>query len=61
METSVGAGGPSAAAVRRLLRPDCRAVSDALDKLQLSGLVSGLPQLAGCGPAMRPQGSDISA
>ena len=37
------------AATKRLLRLDCCAVSDALDKLKLSGVVSGLPQLAGSG------------
>ena len=36
-------------AVERLARLDCCAVSDALDKLQLAGVVSGLPQLAGSG------------
>jgi regulator of RNase E activity RraA len=36
-------------AVERLSRLDCCAVSDALDKLKLSGVVSGLPQLAGSG------------
>src|SRR5450830_500756 len=36
-------------AVERLSRLDCCAVSDALDKLELSGVVSGLPQLAGSG------------
>jgi 4-hydroxy-4-methyl-2-oxoglutarate aldolase len=39
----------AAAAVKRLARLDCCAVSDALDKLKLSGVVSGLPQLAGSG------------
>jgi regulator of RNase E activity RraA len=33
--------------VERLAQLDCCAVSDALDKLQLPGVVSGLPQLAG--------------
>jgi regulator of RNase E activity RraA len=33
----------------RLLRLDCCAVSDALDKLKLGGVVSGLPQLSGSG------------
>ena len=37
------------AAVERLSRLDCCAVSDALDKLKLSGVVSGLPQLSGTG------------
>jgi regulator of RNase E activity RraA len=37
------------ATVARLARLDCCAVSDALDKLKLSGVVSGLPQLAGTG------------
>ena len=36
-------------AVERLSRLDCCAVSDALDQLKLSGVVSGLPQLAGSG------------
>ncbi|MCI0151716.1 RraA family protein [Paraburkholderia sediminicola] len=35
--------------VQRLRRLDCCAVSDALDKLKLPGVVSGLPQLAGAG------------
>ncbi|MCX7141780.1 MAG: RraA family protein [Proteobacteria bacterium] len=39
----------SAAATERLLRLDCCAVSDALDKLKLPGVVSGLPQLSGSG------------
>jgi 4-hydroxy-4-methyl-2-oxoglutarate aldolase len=39
----------SAAATGRLSRLDCCAVSDALDKLKLSGVVSGLPQLSGSG------------
>ena len=33
--------------VQRLARIDCCAVSDALDKLKLPGVVSGLPQLSG--------------
>jgi 4-hydroxy-4-methyl-2-oxoglutarate aldolase len=33
--------------VERLGRLDCCAISDALDRLQLPGVVSGLPQLAG--------------
>jgi 4-hydroxy-4-methyl-2-oxoglutarate aldolase len=39
----------AASAVERLSRLDCCAVSDALDKLKLTGVVSGLPQLAGSG------------
>jgi len=35
--------------VQRLARLDCCALSDALDKLQLTGVVSGLPQLSGSG------------
>jgi len=35
--------------VERLSRLDCCAISDALDKLKLTGVVSGLPQLAGSG------------
>ncbi len=35
--------------VQRLRRLDCCAVSDALDKLKRSGVVSGLPQRAGSG------------
>ncbi|MPW19564.1 RraA family protein [Paraburkholderia sp. CNPSo 3157] len=35
--------------VQRLRRLDCCAVSDALDKLKLSGVVSGLPQRSGTG------------
>jgi len=35
--------------VRRLRRLDCCAISDALDKLKLGGVVSGLPQRAGSG------------
>ncbi|WP_322061647.1 RraA family protein [Paraburkholderia sp. J63] len=35
--------------VQRLRRLDCCAVSDALDKLRLSGVVSGLPQRSGAG------------
>ena len=35
--------------VQRLRRLDCCAVSDALDKLKLNGVVSGLPQRAGSG------------
>ena len=34
----------SAAGTERLSRLDCCAVSDALDKLKLGGVVSGLPQ-----------------
>lgn len=37
------------AATERLARLDCCAVSDALDKLALSGVVSGLPRLSGSG------------
>lgn len=37
------------AAVERLARLDCCALSDALDKLKLAGVVSGLPQLSGSG------------
>jgi regulator of RNase E activity RraA len=37
----------SASATDRLARLDCCAVSDALDKLKLGGVVSGLPQLSG--------------
>jgi regulator of RNase E activity RraA len=37
------------AAVQRLARLDCCALSDALDKLKLTGVVSGLPQLSGSG------------
>jgi regulator of RNase E activity RraA len=36
-------------AAERLKRLDCCAVSDALDKLKLGGVVSGLPQLSGNG------------
>lgn len=36
-------------ATERLLRLDCCAVSDALDKLKLGGVVSGLPRLSGVG------------
>ena len=39
----------SADAAARLARLDCCAVSDALDKLKLAGVVSGLPQLSGSG------------
>ncbi|KDB07263.1 Dimethylmenaquinone methyltransferase [Burkholderia sp. lig30] len=35
--------------VQRLRRLDCCAVSDALDKLKLPGVVSGLPQRSGAG------------
>lgn len=35
--------------VQRLRRLDCCAVSDALDKLKLTGVVSGLPQRSGTG------------
>lgn len=35
--------------VVRLARLDCCALSDALDKLKLTGVVSGLPQLSGAG------------
>lgn len=35
--------------VQRLRRLDCCAVSDALDKLKLTGTVSGLPQRSGAG------------
>lgn len=46
-----GTGGPDATGagdpwVERLSRLDCCAVSDALDKLKLSGVVTGLAQLA---------------
>ncbi len=37
------------APLMRLARLDCCAVSDALDKLKLAGVVSGLPQLSGSG------------
>lgn len=37
------------AVVARLARLDCCALSDALDKLKLTGVVSGLPQLSGSG------------
>jgi 4-hydroxy-4-methyl-2-oxoglutarate aldolase len=49
MEHIDSASRQTRSAVERLLRLDCCAVSDALDKLQLSGVVSGLPQLAGSG------------
>ena len=39
----------SATATDRLSRLDCCAVSDALDKLKLGGVVSGLSQLSGSG------------
>jgi 4-hydroxy-4-methyl-2-oxoglutarate aldolase len=39
----------SDAVTDRLKRLDCCAVSDALDKLKLGGVVSGLPQLSGSG------------
>jgi 4-hydroxy-4-methyl-2-oxoglutarate aldolase len=39
----------SADAAARLGRLDCCAVSDALDKLKLTGVVSGLPQFSGSG------------
>ena len=39
----------SAAATDRLSRLDCCAISDALDKLKLGGVVSGLQQLSGPG------------
>ncbi|RJG03111.1 RraA family protein [Noviherbaspirillum sedimenti] len=39
----------AAALVRRLRRLDCCAVSDAMDCLQLQGVVSGLPQRSGSG------------
>jgi regulator of RNase E activity RraA len=38
-----------ASVIERLLRLDSCAVSDALDKLKLNGVVSGLPQLSGAG------------
>lgn len=41
--------GQAGAAVERLARLDCCALSDALDKLKLPGVVSGLPQLSGAG------------
>jgi 4-hydroxy-4-methyl-2-oxoglutarate aldolase len=41
--------GKAAAAVQRLLRLDACAVSDALDKLKLNGVVSGLERLSGAG------------
>jgi 4-hydroxy-4-methyl-2-oxoglutarate aldolase len=37
------------AVVERLARLDCCALSDTLDKLRLTGVVSGLPQLSGSG------------
>jgi len=52
MNTSDSGRNPSPApaeAVARLARLDCCAVSDALDKLKLGGVVSGLPQLSGAG------------
>jgi 4-hydroxy-4-methyl-2-oxoglutarate aldolase len=39
--------GRAAAAIQRLLRLDACAVSDALDKLKLNGVVSGLERLSG--------------
>ena len=39
----------SDAATERLKRLDCCAVSDAMDKLKLGGVVSGLPQRSGTG------------
>ena len=41
--------GQEGPAIERLARLDCCALSDALDKLKLPGVVSGLPQLAGSG------------
>lgn len=39
--------GRQAACVHRLRRLDCCALSDAMDSLQIAGVASGLPQLAG--------------
>jgi len=36
----------SQALVKRLAKLDCCAVSDAMDKLKVAGVVSGLPQLS---------------
>jgi len=49
LETMDSKPNQTRSAVERLSRLDCCAVSDALDKLKLSGVVSGLPQLAGSG------------
>lgn len=42
-------GTDAAAIVRRLRRVDCCAVSDAFDRLHLTGVVSGVPQQSGQG------------
>jgi len=48
--STLQSGGPARdSIVERLARLDCCALSDALDKLQLTGVVSGLPQLSGSG------------
>lgn len=49
IDTSAESGNVESRNVQRLARLDCCAVSDAMDKLQLSGVVSGLPQLSGSG------------
>jgi 4-hydroxy-4-methyl-2-oxoglutarate aldolase len=45
----MSAGAAASDFVERLKRVDCCAVSDALDKLQLKGVVTGLSQLSGSG------------
>lgn len=47
IDTHEESGNVESRNVRRLARLDCCAVSDAMDKLQVSGVVSGLPQLSG--------------
>ena len=47
IDTNAESGSAESRNVQRLARLDCCAVSDAMDKLQLSGVVSGLPQLSG--------------
>ena len=47
IDTNAESGSAESRNVQRLARLDCCAVSDAMDKLHLSGVVSGLPQLSG--------------
>ena len=49
MSGAVNAGLEPAEAVRRLRRLDCCAVSDAMDQIGMTGVVTGVPQSSGSG------------
>ena len=49
MSTGIELKSALSARVLRLRRLDCCAVSDALDRLKISGVISGVPQQSGCG------------